>query len=101
MAGKLDGAIRGVLLSYARIKELDQQENDVHEVEGFPPSEDTSNSEAGSDQATEKKAKMLRVARMLVDSNPRIRNKGSLAMHLRLSTSRGTAKWLACNRVPS
>ncbi|OEH75029.1 nucleolar domain-containing protein [Cyclospora cayetanensis] len=82
MAGSLDAAIRGVLLQYGRAKEIEKQEvttdapdgcGDLEEgVEGMSAAKESEEAVVAATQ----KGKMLKVARMLVDSNPRIRNKG-------------------------
>lgn len=76
MAEALDAAIRDALLQYARARELDQRDVDTGGLEACEPPENVDDSEAANTAASVKKTKMLRVARMLVDSNPRIRNKG-------------------------
>lgn len=76
MTDTLDAAIRDSLVLYAQTQELGKQDEEAGDAEashcprtGSPQAENTGSSV--------KQTKMLRVARMLVDSNPRIRNKGS------------------------
>lgn len=75
MADTLDAAIRNALSLYAQSQELGQQDEEEGNAECSPDSRN-GHSQADSTVASVKKTKMLRVARMLVDSNPRIRNKG-------------------------
>lgn len=73
----LDAAIRSALLTYARSKELAKQDAAAGDDEDPQGLELNSHVKPEDPAAVVKKTKMLRVARMLVDSNPRIRNKGS------------------------
>lgn len=72
MTEALETAIRGALLQYARVRELKEYEGDAGCSERPAPLEDVE----GSSATCAKRSKMMHVARMLVDSNPRIRNKG-------------------------
>lgn len=72
MTEALERSIRGALLQYARVRELKEYEEDGGCTKRPAPSENAEDSPATGAN----KSKMIRVARMLVDSNPRVRNKG-------------------------
>ncbi|KAL8430739.1 hypothetical protein ACSSS7_005736 [Eimeria intestinalis] len=73
----LDAAIHDVLLTYAQVKNLEEQHHEK-ELLGDPQTEEEEAEEGKAEDAATaaKRSKMLRVARMLVDSSPRQRNKG-------------------------
>lgn len=93
MASELDAAIRGVLVQYAKAKGLEgfqqeaKEEETEEEAEGGEKGvknrpakqiENEKHSKVHVDATNAKKAKILQVARMLVDNDPRIRNRGML-----------------------
>lgn len=88
MASELDAAIRGMLVQYAKAKGFGSAEDSAEDADNLHQPQETKASDAHSDATTVKKAKMLRVARALVDSNPRVRNKGSIPFGVAQAYSR-------------
>lgn len=78
MTEALETAMRGALLQYARVRKLKEYEGDEGDAGCSEKPAPAGNVEDSSAQCA-KKSKMIRVARMLVDSNPRVRNKGLAA----------------------
>ncbi|KAL8447613.1 hypothetical protein Emag_004223 [Eimeria magna] len=79
----LDAAIHEALLTYARAKNLEEQQNGKELLGNPQTDEEEAEGAKIEDAATAaKRDKMLRIARMLVDSNPRQRRKGPVGLYI-------------------
>lgn len=76
MTDTLDAAIRDSVVLYAQTQELGPQDEEADDAEASHRSRRAGRPQADNSASSVKQTKILRVARMLVDSNPQIRNRG-------------------------